>query len=747
MNHGKHCEHRRQCTGIIFSLLLVFVLGNFFLHGESTTVVKPLNEEKEQDSKKEKAEDEPLHYEVTITATSTKRDTFETPKPVSVVNSQKIEESAPNNVTDLLTELPGVDVNGVGVNQSRPVIRGLRGQRILLMEDGIRMNSSRQQQDFGEIPGMVDINDVDRVEIVRGPASTLYGSDAIGGVINIISKLPGYDLKGTAIHGSLGYRYSSADEQNKGAVNLNGHIGKLAFIINGNYRHANDYKAPAGSFGNITLNRDVPVLDTGVKDYGYTFHLGYNFSQKNQVSFKYDYYDAANAGFGLVEPELYDPGAPRIQIQYPLQKVHKYVLAFENRDLRFLLADHIGFKIYLRANERNLAMNIWVPFNMPRLPNAGLMIQSNNYTDVNTAGFRFEFNKGLKNHIFTYGIDLFVDSTRNTDENITTIVGFGPPQSTTDNTPQVPNARYRSMGIFLQDDISLFNRTALILGVRYQDVNAKTRETVGLENEPLVNSTDRTIVGTANLIYSLTDNLRLVFSAGRGFRSPNLIERFFNGVTPEGSGFQSRNLGLKAETSLNFDLGFKYRRKNVYVEATVFNNVIYDGIRIAATGKEVNQIPEYQNINVDKLRLRGIEVMGKLYLNFGITIMANYTYMKSKDMGNPETPYVDTYSSKINGEIRYDDPGKLFYVAYHLRHNGNQEDVQLGENPIGPTIPGFTVHSVSVGLTLFRNSSFPQQVGIVIGNLTNTLYSEFSNVSFFRPAARRHIVLTWAARF
>jgi len=303
------------------------------------------------------------------------------------------------------------------------------------------------------------------------------------------------------------------------------------------------------------------------------------------------------------------------------------------------------------------------------------------------------------------------------------------------------------MGIFLQDDISLFKRTSLILGLRYQNVNAKTRDTLGLEGEPLVDSTDQTVVGAANLIYGITEDLRLYFSVGRGFRSPNLIERFFNGTTPEGSGFQSRNLDLTAETSLNFDIGFKYRRGNVYFEANVFNNVVYDGIRIASTGNEVLGMPEYQNVNVDKLRMRGVEAMGKLYLNFGVSLMANYTYMKSKDLGNPETPYVDTYSSKLNFDARYDHPKKLFYIAYHLRYNGDQKDVQLGDNPIGETIPGFTVHSLSAGITLFKNSPFPQQVGIVIGNLTNALYSEFSNASFFRPAPKRHIVLTWSARF
>lgn len=739
---------------IIFIIFPALVMGNMFLLADTSTAAEENSVkaaevksggEKNQDESDEK--EEVLHYEVTVTATRTKKDTFEIPKPVSVINIRKIQEKAPNNVTELLTDLPGVDVNGVGANQGRPIIRGLRGQRILLLEDGIRMNNSRRQQDFGEIPGLVDISAVERVEVVRGPASVLYGSDAIGGVVNIITRLPQYGLEGSEIHGNIGYRYSSADEQNKAAANVNGHIGRLAFMFGGNYRKAGDYKAPAGTFGQIELTRDATVVDTGVKDHGYNFQLTYNLSKENQISFKYNYYNAENTGFGLIEPELYNPGDPRIQIRYPFQEVQKYTFKYENRQLKFLLADHISFTGYHRANERELNMNIFVPFNIPSLPGAGVKQDSENYTDIKTVGFRLELNKGMKNHVITYGADLFVDNTENTDSNTTQMVGFGPPRPMTDTTPQVPNARYRSLGAFIQDDISLFSRASLILGVRYQNVNARTKDTPGLEGGPTVDSTDQTVVGAANLIYGVTDHLRLVFSVGRGFRSPNLIERFFNGTTPEGSGFQSRNTELEAETSLNFDIGFKYRRKRVYLETTFFNNVVYDGIRLSRTGNEVFGLPEYQNVNVDKLRARGIEMLGKLYFKWGLSLMANFTYMKSKDLGNPETPYVDTYSSKFNFNARYDHPKKRFWLAYHLRVNGEQKDVLLENNPIGDIIPGFTVHSLSAGITLFKNSAFPQQLGIIISNLTNELYSEFSNASFFRPAPRRQIILTWSTRF
>jgi outer membrane receptor protein involved in Fe transport len=177
--------------------------------------------------------------------------------------------------------------------------------------------------------------------------------------------------------------------------------------------------------------------------------------------------------------------------------------------------------------------------------------------------------------------------------------------------------------------------------------------------------------------------------------------------------------------------------------------VVRDGIRLSATDlvDEETELPIFQNINVDKLRMQGIEALARIFFKFGLSAQANMTYIKSKDLGRPETPYVDTYSSKFNLNVRYDHPKKLFWIGYDLRVNGEQKDVQLVENPIGDVIPGFVVHSISAGITLFKNSGFPQQLGIIIGNLTNELYSEFSNASFFRPAPGRHIVLTWATRF
>ena len=742
---------------VLFSFLLIFMLaaGSLSLFSQekvqttqkkdqASAEKKQEQKNKEEEKKKEDAaQTQVIHNEITVTATRPEVSVFDAPKPVTVLGETKIQQRAPNNISELLPETPGTDMVGVGANQSRPVIRGLRGQRILLLSDGIRLSNSRRTQSFGEIPGLVDVSGMERVEIVRGPASVLYGSEAIGGVINMITSFPDFLADRNSISGNLGYRYSSADSQNKGFLNINGNVKKFRFMLSGSYRDSKDYTAPSGEFGNISLEENTPVNDTGVKDYNLNLFLGYRFGESNDVSLRYENYDARDAGFGYVDPAVYAPGDPTIQLTYPEQTLRKFTLKFENNAFNFVLADRINFVGYHTTNTRTFDTNINISF----FPGAGININSSNFTDVQTLGSRLELTKVLfQKFVLTYGFEFFQDTSANTDVNTTTMFGFGPPMASVDNIPKVPNALFQSFGVFVQNNVSLFPRSTLILGMRYQSVHAQTRETEGV-TDPLFDSRDGTLVGALNFIYGITDNLNVLFSVGRGFRSPNLPERFYHGVTPDGAGYQVRNTELTAETSLNVDVGLRYRLDNFYIESTYFNNMIYDGIQIAATGEMYGHMPMWQNVNIERLRLQGVEALTQYSFDFGLSFLGSFSYMKSENIENPELMNADTYGSRLNLNVRYAVPGDLFWVEYHVRHNGDQKHVDLGSNPIGSVIPGFTVHSLRAGFTLLKNTPFPQHVGVIVGNLTNTLYSEFSNASFFRPAPKRHVVLTWSARF
>ena len=674
---------------------------------------------------------------VTVTATRSSKSVFETPQPVTVIDRSKIRAMTPNNVADLFRTLPGLDVSGVGPNQTRPSIRGQRGQRILLLEDGLRLNNSRRHQDFGEIPALVDISEIERVEVVRGPSSVLYGSDAIGGVVNLITRTP----QGQGMHGAASYGYGTVAGENKVAANVSGRRGSFSFLAGGTFRNTGQYDAPAGAFGEIMLDSRTEVLDTGVEDYGIDFYAAYDITPRQQVYAKYAGYRADSAGFGWVNPEDYAPEAPRIQILYPFQDFDKVTVGYRGSGLGTAVADGVNFTGYYQVNERNLVNNIFIPFGSPDM---GLAFNTDNHTDVRTYGFRLEASKlAWDKVLFTYGADYYRDNSENSDTSITTLVGFGPPAPDTSTVPLVPYATLRNFGVFAQGDIAFSNRFSLILGTRYQNVHAATQPTPGRPNDESISDTDQTLVAAANAIFGLTDNLNVIGTVGRGFRSPNIIERFFNGPTPEGGAFQVPNTALKPESSVNVDLGLRFATRTLDLEAFIFRNQINDGIRIAPTGDSISGLPVFHNVNVDQLRFAGFEFNGSLLLPAGFSVGANYTHFDTKDVNDPENPVGDSFSNKIAASVRYTYPGNRFWVEYDVRHNGDRKDIDLGTSPVGPILPAFTVHNVRAMVTVFRRGSHSHRVGVTLMNLTDALYAEFSNAAFFRPEARRGVILSW----
>jgi outer membrane receptor protein involved in Fe transport len=294
--------------------------------------------------------------------------------------------------------------------------------------------------------------------------------------------------------------------------------------------------------------------------------------------------------------------------------------------------------------------------------------------------------------------------------------------------------------------VTVSPRLSVILGARYQWVRAATRPTAGI-TAPLTTSTDQTVVGSSGAVFRLTDRVTLVGTVGRAFRSPNLVERFFNGLTPEGAAYQSPNPDLRPETSLNVDLGVRVRSGRVYLEGFVFQNDIRDGVRIAATGDTINGLPEYHNVNVDKLRFRGVELSGQLRGPGGLSLAAMYTHLDSEDVLDPSNPVGETFSTSYRAALRYDDARDRFFAEYELRANGDRRDILPGTNPVGATLPGFLVHNARAGVTVLQRGFHTQRVGLAVLNFTNALYAEFTNVSFFRPEAGRSLLVTYDVTF
>lgn len=682
---------------------------------------------------------------MTVTATRDLREVFKTPTPVSVIDSTRLAQRAPANVTDLFSDLPGLDVNGIGPTQSRPVIRGLLGQRILLLEDGIRLNNSRRQQDFGEIPSIAALEALGKVEVVRGPASVLYGTDAIGGAVNLITRQPASGT-GTTVRGSVGYRYQSAGDQQRPYGLATGTVGRFNWLAFGSYLDAGSYDAPAGKFGGLRLNQDTRVHGTGVTDNNVAFQAGYKLADNQQLSARYERYSAFDQGFGYVANSAVTPRdstSPTINITYPTQYVDKVSASYSGKGLNLPVADRLDVTTYYTTNNRTLDLDIFIPFG----GGAGLTAITNNYTHLGTIGARIEAAKALAGkHLLTYGFDGFRDKSTNLDNQVQTITGFGPPTEVLNTSvPQVPNATFQSLGAFAQLDLHPAQRLNLIAGARVQDIKAETQATRGI-TQPLVSDDRKTVVGTLNIGYELTEHVSLIGSVGRGFRAPNLVERFFVGATPEGSGYQLQTPGLKPETSVNVDVGVRLRGRQGNFEVFGFRNQLSNGIAIRPTGDTVQGLPAYENVNVDKIRYLGVEANGHLLLGAGFSTDANFTVFDSKDIEDPSNPVGSSYGLRLGGELRYDHPSGRFWLSSGVRHNGRQKDISIS-SAVGEPVPAFTLFDARAGARLFRAGRSTHNVSVTVANLGNKLYSEASNTSFFRPAPGRNVTVAYWVNF
>lgn len=686
---------------------------------------------------------------INVTATRAMKRLFFTAAPVSVIGSEAIREERPNNAAEMIRRLPGVDISGVGANQQRPIIRGQRGQRILLLEDGLRMNNARRQADFGELPAIVDVNHLDRIEVVRGPASVLYGSDAIGGVINLITRDSPALSEGDVFGGSANFSYRTAGEQIWPAIDIFGRQGRVGYRASASIRDTDDYQAASGTFGDITLEDDVTVFGSGVQDQNYSFLVDYALGDNQKVYAKFDFYKAEDAGFGFVANEdLGLDGAVSIDIRYPDQTVTKLKAGYRATGLELPFADRIDASLFFMDNERDFVFDVNIPFGAP---GTGVFVNQQNFTDLETFGLRLETAKLVSGkHVLTYGLDYYHDDSKNTDQSETLIIPFpgAPVDSILEDTPTVPFSTYDKIGLFAQADLEISDRAAVIVGARWQNFSAKPQTTPGLDVLP-ENASENTIVVAANGLLEIAPNLNLVGTVGRGFRAPNLVELFFNGAAPEGSGFQLANPELDPETSWNVDAGFKYRRSNVAFEAFYFRTWLSDGIRISATGDMVGPFPAFQNINVDQLTLQGIELLAEVQPISSLTLGATYTWLDGEDEENDQNnPIFGTVSSRITGDVTFRQPSGRWWVKYQIRHNGDQKDAELvTPSPIGDVLPSFTVMHARAGLKLFQHGRTSHSLVLGVENFTNQLYAEFSNATFFRPAPKRTLLVSWATSF
>src|SRR4029450_8242397 len=192
-----------------------------------------------------------VHLSESVTVSPNARDTFESYQPASVLGGEDLQQRLGNTLGAPLPRGPGVNVRSFGSGNARPVVRGLDNDRVLILENGARTGDlSSQSADHGVT---LDPATATQIEVGRGPATLLYGSSAIGGVVNLVSdEIVTKPLSG--VHGAFTAQGATADENAGIAGNLSGGNGKVAYRVNGSAQRAGDYDTPEGKVPNSQSN-------------------------------------------------------------------------------------------------------------------------------------------------------------------------------------------------------------------------------------------------------------------------------------------------------------------------------------------------------------------------------------------------------------------------------------------------------------------------------------------------------------
>jgi len=181
--------------------------------------------------------------EISVTAARIEKEVFHTHNAVTVAHEDEIERRTPRTTPEILREEAGIFVQKTTHGHGAPIIRGLMGYNVLVLIDGIRLNNSTFRYGPNQYVSTVDPEDVERIEVVRGPGSVLYGSDAQGGVINIITKSPKNLQETFSTSLVCASKYSSADEQAMGRLELKGGHQRLGFSMGATYKNVGDLRA------------------------------------------------------------------------------------------------------------------------------------------------------------------------------------------------------------------------------------------------------------------------------------------------------------------------------------------------------------------------------------------------------------------------------------------------------------------------------------------------------------------------
>ncbi|WP_305029985.1 TonB-dependent receptor [Hymenobacter convexus] len=496
--------------------------------------------------------------QVVVTGVSQATQLRRSPVPTSVVDRTRLNQTSASNLVDAIAHTPGVAQITTGAAISKPVVRGLGYNRVVTLNNG----SKQEGQQWGDEHGIeIDEFSVDRAEIIKGPGSLLYGSDAMAGVINFVAPDP--VAEGRIMGAATGSYQTNNHQQGYSLLNA-GNLNGLNWLVRGTRKVAGDYQ-----------NRyDSRVYNSGFNEWDANGYVGVNkswgyshltFSSFNQrLGLTEGARDASGrftkdvpSGDSTRSVPVTDADLRGYGLAVPQQQINHLRIGTDNN---FILGDQGGrltLQVSYQQNLRREYGNVLDP------------AETSLYFQLRTVDYALRYFLPEKN-----GWNLTLGSTGLHQQNRNLGVEF-----------LIPAYRVNEGGVFgvakktigaldisggLRYDVRQISADRLLLDANERPSTAPTAET----KFPGFSSNFHNYSGSLGLAYSLSERLTVKANLARGFRAPNIAELGSNGQHEGTIRYEIGNENLAAETSLQVDAGVSYVTDHVRFSVDAFENSI-----------------------------------------------------------------------------------------------------------------------------------------------------------------------------
>ncbi|MBN2492690.1 MAG: TonB-dependent receptor [Planctomycetes bacterium] len=651
---------------------------------------------------------------VVVTATRTEKDPFAVPAIVELLDRDDLRDRrVVRTLPEALEEIPGVMVQKTSYGQGSPYLRGFTGFRTLMLIDGIRVNNSVFRDGPNQYFNTVDPFSIDRLEVVKGPGSVLYGSDAIGGTVHALTRGPDHDDEsGFHWERRLYYRYASAEHSHIARAEVSGPLGEDLAVFLG---------LTGKDFGDLDGGREVGrQRKTGYHEGAADLKLDYRLGPSEKIIFAHQRVDQDDAW--RTHRTVYGISWEGTAVGNERKHVFD-----QDRDLTYLqyhAHDLGGFVDAIRASvsyqgqyERQARVR-----SDGRADNQGI--------SVRTTGAWIQLESPSAVGRWTWGGDFYFDNVNSFNRRYDASGGFlgGAIQG-----PVADDAHYALAGVFLQDEIPVTERLDLILGGRYTYARTSAHDVADPQTGARISLKDHYEEATASVRgrYRLdaADRWQAFAGVSQGFRAPNLSDLTRLDTARSGE-IETPSPGLEPEQFLAFEAGLKTRHGDFTGQASAFYTVIDDMIMRTPTGRIIGSDIEVTKKNAGDGSVWGFEATLSWRFLPEFTAFGSFAWMDSQVKTYPTSAPVSVREpldrqmppTGILG-VRWDDREGRLWAEGLVMVSGRASELSSADKrdtqriPPGGT-PSYTVVTLRGGARLRENLN----VTVAVENLTNEDY-------------------------